>query len=261
MKHKKRMNKLALNRRSRGEANEVDFAQYETCDKQELLILLKSKIPVERTCAAILLEKYLNPMVVNQLCSQLTIEKSLYTKMALSKTLAKQPDLSLEPLIGLLGKIGNNQETEIPEIGFYKVSYPLPRDISARTICRLGNVAIMPLENFIRTSQDMKATTQAMDAYGHIIYSRKMKRSSSALLELYKKHPENDFLKYKIARCLSGFPDKWAKAYLVNLLQTSHQGLRLESLRSLRLLKVEIPDKICDSFTDEMRKLDAFLKI
>lgn len=258
---KKHMSKLALNRSARGEVNEVDLVQFEASNEQELLSLLKSKFPVERTCAAMLLGKYLNPTVVDQLCFQLTIEKSLYTKIALTETLAKEPALSLEPLIGLLGKIGHNQETEIPEVGFYKVSYPLPRDISARTICRLGDVAIMPLENFMRTSQDMKAITQAIDAYGHIVYSRKIKCSSSVLQELYVKHPENNFLQYKIARCLSGIHDKWATVYLVDLLQTGSPGLRLEALRSLRLLKVEIPAKIRDSFTDEMRKLDAFLKM
>ena len=72
--------------------------------------------------------------MVDKLCHQLAIEKKLYTKIALCETLAECAELSIEPLIGLLGRIGKNQETQIPEIGFYKVSYPLQRDIAARTI-------------------------------------------------------------------------------------------------------------------------------
>ena len=85
----------------------------------------------------------------------MAIEKKLYPKIALCETLAVCAELSIEPLIGLLGQIGNNQERKIPETGFYKVSYPLPRDIAARTICRLGIIAILPLENFIKFSKDM----------------------------------------------------------------------------------------------------------
>jgi hypothetical protein len=75
--------------------------------------------------------------VVTELCRQLAVEKKLYTKIALCESLAARAELSIEPLIELLGRIGKNQETKIPERGFYKVSYPLPRDIAARIICRL----------------------------------------------------------------------------------------------------------------------------
>ena len=166
----------------------------------------------------------------------------------------------LRPLIDLLGRIGKNQETKIPETAFSKVSYPLPRDIAARTICRIGLVAILPLENFIKSSKDMKAVTQAIDAYGHIIYSNKVKCSSSTLQELYEKHPRNDFLKYKITRCLSGIHDEWAKSFLFETVQTGCKGLRLEGLRSLLLLRIEIPNNIQNGFSVEMEKLQSFLK-
>ena len=168
--------------------------------------------------------------------------------------------MSIEPLIGLLGRIGKNQETKIPETGFYKVSYPLPRDIAARTICRLGIEAILPLENFIKLSKDNNALAQAIDAYGHIIYSNKIKCSSSILQELYEKQPKNNFLKYKITRCLSGIQDEWSRSFLFEIMQTGCNGLRLEALRSLLLLKIEIPESIQNTFSSEMKKLESFLK-
>ena len=254
------MNSLAIKRRERGEVNEADIAHFTSFDEPKLLFLLNSKLPVERSCAAIHLQKYQSPIVVGRLCHQLAIEKKLYTKIALCETLTKCADLSIVPLIGLLGQIGKNQETKIPETGFYKVSYPLPRDVAARTICRLGIGAILSLENFIKSSKDMKALTQAIDAYGHIIYSNKIKRSSLALQELYEKHPKNDFLKYKITRCLSGINDEWAKSFLFEIVQTGCQGIRLEALRSLLLLKMKIPSYVQNNFSVEMQKVASFLK-
>jgi len=254
------MNTSAIKRRERGEVNEADIAHFASFDEPELLFLLHSKIPVERSCAAIHLCKYQNLTVVDKLCHQLAIEKKLYTRIALCETLAKCAESSIEPLIRLLGRIGKNQEIKIPETGFYKVSYPLPRDIAARTISRLGIAAILPLENFIKSSKDMNALAQAIDAYGHIVYSNKIKCSSSLLQELYKKHPKNDFLKYKITRCLSGIHDEWAKSFLLKTIQTGCKGLRLEALRSLILLKIEMPSNIQNGFSAEMQKLESFLK-
>jgi len=254
------MNSSAIKRRERGEVNEADITHFASFDEPELLFLLYSKIPVERSCAAIHLWKYQSPTVVGRLCQQLAIEKKLYTKIALCETLAKCAELSIEPLIGLLGKIGKNQETKIPGTGFYKVSYPLPRDIAARTICRLGTVGILPLDKFIKSSKDINTLAQAIDAYGHIVYSNKIKCSSSPLQELYARHPKNDFLKYTITRCLSGIHDEWAKSFLLESIQTGCKGLRLEALRSLLLLKIEIPGNIQNGFSAEMQKLESFLK-
>ena len=254
------MDNLTAKRRERGEVNETDISDFASFDESELLSFLHSEKTVERSCAAIHLRKYQNPTVVDKLCHQLAIEKKLYTKIALSETLAECAYLSIEPLIGLLGQIGKNQETKIPETGFYKVSYPLPRDIAARTICRLGIVAILPLENFIKSSKDMNALAQAIDAYGHIVYSNKIKCSSSPLQELYERHPKNDFLKYKITRCLSGIHDEWAKSFLLEIIQTGCKGLRLEALRSLLLLKIEMPSNIQNGFSTEMQKLESFFK-
>lgn len=254
------MNSSAIKRRERGEVNEADISNFASFNEPELLLLLHSKIPVERSCAAIHLRKYQSPPVVDRLCHQLASEKKLYTKIALCETLARCAELSIEPLIRLLGRIGKNQETKIPETGFYKVSYPLPRDIAARTICRFGIVAILPLENFIKATKDMNALAQAIDAYGHIVYSEKLNCSSSLLQELYEKHSKNDFLKYKITRCLSGIHDEWAKSFLFEIIQTGCKGLRLEALRSLLLLKIEMPSNIQNGFSAEMQKLESFLK-
>jgi hypothetical protein len=254
------MNDAAIKRRNRGEENEADLACFSSFSETDLLVLLRSEKPVERTCAAIHLQKFPNSLVVSRLCEQLSDEKKLYSKLAVCETLAKCSALSIKPLIELLGKIGNNHETEISETGFFKVSFPLPRDISARTICRLGSVAVIPLEKVIESSKDEKAIAQAVDAYGHILYSNKIERPSSTLQKLSEKYPKNDFLKYKIARCLSGFRDEWAKEFLLETLQKGSSGLRLEALRSLTLLKIELPRNMRKSFSTEMQQLELSIQ-
>lgn len=253
------MNISAKNRRSRGQVNQKDIERVSLLDKSQLLSLLLSQTPVKRTCAAILLKKHNHSDVVDSLCKQLAIEKKLYARIAICETLADFKETSIASLIKLLGEIGNNQETEMPLSGYYKISYPLPRDIAARTLIRTGNAAILPLENFIQTSKDIKALEQALDAYGHIIYSNKIMHSSSTLKELHKKHSHNDFLKYKIARCLSGFNDTWSISFLFKLMEYNHEGLRCEALRSLLLQKIPIPSKMKNTFTTEMRHLEAFI--
>ncbi len=253
-------NNPATKRRERGEVNETDIGHYALFGKSELLSLLHSKIPVERSCAAIHLGKHQTLDVVIVLCQQLTLEKKLYTRIALCETLAQCAELSVDPLIELLGKIGKNWEIKIPKTGFYKISYPLPRDIAARTICRLGKPAVSPLEKFINSSTDMNALAQAIDAYGHIIFSNKIKRSSKTLQQLHEKHPQNDFLTYKITRCLSGIHDEWANHFLHEMIQTQSSGLRLEALRSMLLQRIEIPTTVQNSFSAEMKKLESFLE-
>jgi len=59
---------------------------------------------------------------------------------------------------------------------------------------------------------------------------------------------------------LSGIHDEWAKSLLFEIIQTGCKGLRLEALRSLLLLKIEIPSNIQNGFSVEMQKLESFLK-
>jgi len=190
----------------------------------------------------------------------LHVEKKLYTKIALSETLATYGELVVEPLINLLGKIGKNQESKIPETGFYKTSFPLPRDLAARILCRLGDGVLTSLEYFMDVTKDEQALLEAIDAYGHIVYTDKIDRSSHVLRALIEKHPaDNLFLRYKITRCLSGFHDKWAQSFLLETIQLNHDGLRVEALRSLLLSGIEIPESIQETYSPEMQNLAIFL--
>ncbi len=253
------MTDLSAKRRSRGEVNETDIAKYVALNEEELLGQLQSTDPALRSCAAIHLKKHPTAAVSHELCQQLTLEKSLYTKIEICNTLAAMGEQSVPLLINLLGKIGKNQEKELQKTGFYKKSYPLPRDIAARTLNQIGSIALPALEHYIQTSEDISALSEALDAYGHIIHTEKTGCSNAPLQELSGKYPHNDLLTYKIARSLSVIKNEWATSFLLDLLQSDNIALRLQSLRSLLLCKIDIPSLLKADFTPEMRKLEAAL--
>jgi len=225
------MKRDAKNRRSRGEADPMDLWNTRTCLETELVDLLQSDDPVKRTCAAIHLRKFCNDNVVSRLCDKLKTETKLYTKIALCESLVRFSERSIDSLILLLGHIGNNQESVIPTSGFYKTSYPLPRDLAARTLCRIGKDVLRPLERYLLESDNVKSVCQGLDAYGHIIYTNKIKKTSSVLQGLCEKYPDNKLVYYKIIRCLSGICDDWAQVFLIRMLESGNDGLRLEALR------------------------------
>ena len=85
--------------------------------------------------------------------------------MAISEALSQIGVPAISPLLDLLGEIGKNQETELPQKYFNKKSYPLVRDLAARTLVKIGKPATPYLIEVIENGTDYKAQ-QAIDAIG-----------------------------------------------------------------------------------------------
>ena len=114
-----------------------DFLNF---NQEELLKLLSSNDPCERSAAASLLGVKFNvneKIVYSSLVKSLSIEKALYTKLQISRSLEKGNFIVAEYMIGYLGKIGNNQHKKLPNTVSKKKSYPLPRDIIARILGKM----------------------------------------------------------------------------------------------------------------------------
>ncbi|NQY53931.1 MAG: hypothetical protein HRT42_10220 [Campylobacteraceae bacterium] len=79
----------------------LNFSIYEIID------LLQSKTPTDRTIGARLLSK--RKEKINLLIKALTIEKKLYSKLEICNSLVNCGEISIKPLIETLGKIGINQ--------------------------------------------------------------------------------------------------------------------------------------------------------
>jgi hypothetical protein len=180
----------------------------------------------------------------------------------ISEALAKFGPQAIPCLIHLLGKIGNNQHRKLPSKGFFKKSYPLPRDIASRTIVKIGESALVPLEKVL-AGDDRNRILEAVDAIGHISFDTGNPRSLPALFSLIDKFPQDELLRWKVVRAMQAFPSDDVTEFLVCLMREEvSPALRWEAIRSLGqqkrnitpLLKIEA---LADS-NQEVRLMAAY---
>ncbi|TAJ11372.1 hypothetical protein DMA11_17175 [Marinilabiliaceae bacterium JC017] len=185
---------------------EFDTKSYDLTT-EEALELLQSKAPKERTLAARLLPKEGElERAVDGLLNALILEKKLYSKMEISNALARCGEIAIRPLIGQFGRIGENQHQTVPDKAFKKLNYPLPRDIAARTIIRIGSSALPDLLKFIETAKE-EQLSEAIDAIGFICFYNGSKGVFHKLKNRYESIKDNDLVKWKIIRACSGLPE------------------------------------------------------
>ena len=201
--------------------------------KHELISLLNNEQPYRRTIGAKLLKNYPHQEITQLLCEVLKKEKKLYTKIALTETLASFGNISLPFLIPLLGKIGINQYRTVPEKKFKKKNYPLPRDIIARTIIKIGETSL-PFLEVITLNGERKQALEAIDAIGFISYYSSNIKSLPILWQVLEKYPKDDLLMWKVVRAFESFPNVEVISFLRNILkQNVLDGIKNEAQRSL----------------------------
>lgn len=203
----------------------------------ELIELLNSKSAVERTVSARLIAKTKNSKSIPFLCLALEKEKKLYTKIEICNSLVSYGKESVPELVKRLGKIGDSQHKHIPEIEFKKNSYPLPRDIAARTIIRIGRDALpLLIENL--KSKDISTISETIDAIGHICYYDKQEEVMYRLIDCYESNSENELIKWKIIRSMSAFTE--SEKFLNKEYElVENDKLKQEILRSKKLIRLK----------------------
>jgi hypothetical protein len=172
------------------------------------------------------------------LCENLKNEKKLYTKIAICESLSSFGEDSIKYLIPMLGTVGKNRHKEVPEKLFGKVNYPLPRDIAARVLIRIGVPALPYLEEVLENGNDYQKP-EAVDAIGFISFYEKNESSLYALISLYKKCKDKDeLLEWKIIRALESFKSAESIDILKDVSE-NHENkiIRLEAGRSLSHMK------------------------
>lgn len=227
-------NKEQLRRRGYIEENElVYFKEY---TKTELFELLKSKISTNRTIAAKLLSEVKEVEVIKVLISSLVIENKLYTKIALSESIGSYGKDASIFLIKYLGKVGNNQHRSLPNKYFNKKNYPLPRDIIARTLCKIGKSAIEELR-WCLYNGEYNQVLEAIDAIGYISYYEKDTTCMNDIIELLQVYKDDDLVTWKLVRALQAF--KCEK--VINLLQrytaSNVSQIKWEAVRSIKQIQ------------------------
>jgi HEAT repeat protein len=222
--------------RNRGYIEDNDLLSYKKCTKKELIQLLKSKVSIERTIAARLLGNYKDEETMDSLIEALLIEKKLYTKIAITESISLCGEKASQPLIKYLGMVGSNQHKVLPDKPFNKNNYPLPRDIIARTICKIGVPALKQLKKCLYTGE-YEQIIEAVDAIGFISYYNNNDECFDDIIELFSKHKNDNLMIWKLLRCLQAFPKEKSIELLREYSDSKIKQLKWESERSLKQIQ------------------------
>ena len=225
--------KLADKKADRGFVAKGDEINYAKRSNDELIDLLKSRIAIERTIGARLLGSR-GVVSVEYLLMALKTEKKLYPRLEICCSLARIGEPSIDGLIQLLGVIGNNQHQTPSEEPFLKVSYPLPRDLAARTIIRIGHAALPVLCGVLNEDHPAKIS-EAIDAIGFICSKGGADQYLKTLMACYNKFKNNDLLRWKLIRAMCSFPE--SLTFLEKHLSVENNPAILQEIkRSIRII-------------------------
>lgn len=248
--------KKKIGREKRGEINKADLTPYLDYSTNQLMEMLESHEAQKRTIAATMLGDKRDTNAIESLAHALKIEKALYSRIAISEALGKMGESAVIPVADLLGQIGNNQETELPKKYFNKKSYPLVRDMAARTLVKIGKPATRYLIQLLESEKDIFIKQQAIDALGAIAAKTCDYRALKPIIECFdnivginpdKINSEENMDKvtlWKIIRSLSAFKNsKEAVKCLIMVLNNFYDpSLQWESARSLGQIGVSSPE-------------------
>lgn len=227
----------------RGFVSDEHVSAFRNTLDNDLLLLLKSRTPAERTIAATLLGQRSTSDAVIPLCDALQTETALYARLAICTALEIHGEASVPVLLQHLGKIGKNQEYALPESYFKKKSYPLARDIVARTLIRIGKPAVSATLDLADTP-DIGLLSHVIDTLGGLLHRTHDPRIHAKILNLYATSNAHILLRWKAIRALSGHPSHDTTAALLPELRSEHPAMVWETLRTLGLTAAAHPDLI-----------------
>ncbi|HEY5524836.1 MAG TPA: hypothetical protein VIK26_05815, partial [Clostridium sp.] len=187
--------------RNRGYVSLEDTQKYDSFSKSNLIALIESKEAYIRTLGVNLLSNKfeLDNDMVNLFCTMLSHEKKLYTKIELCNALSKASVTSAKIMLNYLGIIGNNQYKELPKKIFNKKSYPLPRDIVARTLAHM-NIEVLPELVSVLKTNNIIAIREAIDSIGFICFYNPSTFNQGVLDNLilcFNQYNEDDIVRWK----------------------------------------------------------------
>jgi len=227
--------------RARGYVTLEESKNFDSLNKSNLIELTGSNEAYLRTVGVNLLSnKYeLDEKMVNLFCTILSHEKKLYTKIELCKALSKTSVDSIGIMFSYLGIIGNNQYKDLPKRFFNKKSYPLPRDIIARTFAHM-NIEVLPELVTVLKSNNINAIREIIDSIGFISFYNASSFSQEVLQDLilcFNKYIDDDIIRWKIIRAFESFNSR----VIMDILTDAYENdpieiIRYEAKRSLSIL-------------------------
>lgn len=110
--------------------------------------------------------------------------------------------------------IGSNQNKVLSNKPFNKNNYPIPRDIIARTICKIGVPALNQVKKCLHNGE-YRQIIKAIDAIGFISYYNNNDECFSYIIELFIKYKNDDLMIWKLLRALQVFPNEKLKQFVL----------------------------------------------
>ena len=187
-------------------ASEDEVQELANLSLRELVTILHGEEASKRTAAAIALAAY-GDDTVDELLAQLIIERCLYTKIAICEALQHGNKETAITMARYLGEIGNNQHQTLPKSVSAKKSYPLPRDIIARTLAKMDTHIFPVLLAILETKE--KKIREALDAIGFMtLYHQDLATHHNAekIISVMDTYQEDAVIVWKAIMCLSAFP-------------------------------------------------------
>ena len=208
--------------RKRGFLTNTEAEPYFLYSKEELLELLKDKTAVNRTAALFILRSFVDINELDEILLRMLVkEKALYTKLEICDILTTGNELTIKRMI--------------PYMVSKKKSYPLPRDIIARTMAKMNPDYFSTILEIINYPED-KVVAEAIDAIGWMVFYHQelaTAKNYQTVIQLFERYHDNELMKWKLIICLSAFNQ--SEAFLKQL-DFQNPVVQAEIERSLSLI-------------------------
>lgn len=204
----------------RGYIQHLDFASTASKSAKKNLAMLKSESALDRSIAAKMLQfKIDRSEVVKALLLHLEKEDALYTRLEICDTLALSGPEGAQIMMDYLGKIGDNQYCSLPKRISKKASYPLPRDIVARTMGKMERNCIQVLLEGLKTN-DLNKLRELIDGIGYLCSRENCNKNKvfRALKSCYDR-TDDEIVRWKIVIAY-----RTVKPYSINELKMLSKG-------------------------------------
>ena len=211
-------------------------------NKEELNELLESRDAYNRSIAIrILSNNNINDcQLTKKMLEKLSNEKALYTKIEICNYLEKGNQETVKLMIEYLGLIGKNQYKEIPPLPSKKISYPLPRDIIARTLGRMDKNIINLLFEFLE-KKDIYKIREIIDSIGFMIFYNTeldILNNFNIIKNIIEEYEFDKLILWKCITCLSAFKREESINLLLKLkAKEKNNTILLEIDRSLNIIE------------------------
>lgn len=226
--------------RARGMFEENDLVEFEKMTREQLLYYINSDLAFQRSCSIHeLMKRFSDNETIDIILERLSIEKALYTRLEICGSLEQSDDKIAEKMIQYLGEIGNNQYTELPRKVSKKISYPLPRDMIARSLGKM-NPSILPILLAVLKTNDIQKIIEVIDAIGFLIFYNNNLATDDHLkyiIEMFDKYKKHEIIVWKSTICLSAFPLEKSIIQLKQIIHTYKNSIiEEEALRSIKII-------------------------